>query len=149
MANGQELAKENVERFESWCASQTDDDFREIEYRGNLKRSAVATGCGFAKSVLQQNPAVKKLLSELESELRERGVLPPLKAKKSCLDNEPQELDQAQIKRDKQGVHTRRLEQRVVELEAENAELKRKLERKLERFEALSSALVDVGRLPR
>ncbi|MBE3897169.1 hypothetical protein HJ156_21005 [Vibrio parahaemolyticus] len=72
-------------------------------------------------------------------------MLPSLNEKKSSSDNEPQELDQAQIKRDKQGVHTRRLEQRVVELEAENAELKRKLER----FDALSSALADVGRLPR
>ncbi|EJG1749311.1 TPA: VPA1267 family protein [Vibrio parahaemolyticus] len=145
MANGQELAKENIEKFEGWRASLTDDDYREMEYRGNLKRSAIAKGCGFAKSVLQQNPAVKKLLGELESDLRVRGVLPPLKEKKSCPDKEPQELDQAQIKRDKQGVHTRRLEQRVVELEAENAELKRKLER----FDALSSALADVGRLPR
>ncbi|HCE3304112.1 TPA: hypothetical protein NG558_004293 [Vibrio parahaemolyticus] len=145
MANGQEIAKENIEKFESWRASLTDDDYREMEYRGNLKRSAIAKGCGFAKSVLQQNPAVKKLLGELESDLRVRGVLPSLNEKKSSFDNEPQELDQAQIKRDKQGVHTRRLEQRVVELEAENAELKRKLER----FDALSSALADVGRLPR
>ncbi|MBE3897170.1 hypothetical protein HJ156_21010 [Vibrio parahaemolyticus] len=60
MANGQEIAKENIEKFESWRASLTDDDYREMEYRGNLKRSAIAKGCGFAKSVLQQNPAVKK-----------------------------------------------------------------------------------------
>ncbi|MEI8644324.1 hypothetical protein P4S56_09150 [Pseudoalteromonas sp. Hal056] len=38
MANGIELALANVQAFEAWKATQTDDTYRQIIYRGKLNR---------------------------------------------------------------------------------------------------------------
>lgn len=159
MANGQELAKENVGKFNDWHKTINDDDFRAMEHNGQLKRKLVAKGCGFAVSVLRQNPRVRALFVDLEDDLRERGVLPPLKEKKPSPEDEPKELDQAQAKRGTQATHVRRLEQDIVELRAkvaqltaENEKLEQALEktgRKLNRLDAFNTALAEVGRLPR
>lgn len=78
MANGQQLAEQNVLAFVSWAASKTDDDFRAMASRGVLLRKEVAKECGFAKSALDQNPRIKAALRDLEDGLRARGVLPSL-----------------------------------------------------------------------
>lgn len=159
MANGQELAKENVEKFNDWHKTINDDDFRAMEHNGQLKRKLVAKGCGFAVSVLRQNPKVRALFVDLEDDLRNRGILPPLKEKESPNKDESQELDQAEAKRGTQAAHASRLEQDIVELRAKVAQLtaeKEKLEqelektgRKLNRLDAFNTALAEVGRLPR
>jgi hypothetical protein len=77
MASGQQLADENVRKFSIWMASKTDGDFRSMVTRGVLSRTEIATECGFAKSALTQNPRIRRALADLESTLRERGVLPP------------------------------------------------------------------------
>ena len=77
MANGQQLAEQNVQTFAAWVASKSDDDFRSMANRGVLSRKEVATECGFAKSALDQNPRIKAALRELEAGLRQRSVLPP------------------------------------------------------------------------
>lgn len=76
MASGQQVAEENVRRFTAWVASKTDDDFRSMVLRGVLSRTDIAAECGFAKSVLSQNPRIRDSLKDLEAGLRERGVLP-------------------------------------------------------------------------
>ncbi|ELR63725.1 hypothetical protein C942_03394 [Photobacterium marinum] len=159
MANGQELAKENVDKFNDWLKSMTDDDFRVMEHRGSLKRKLVAKGCGFAVSVLRQNPKVRALFVDLEDDLRKRSILPPLKEKESPNKDESQELDQDEAKRGTQAAHANRLEQDNIELKAKVAKLtaeKEKLEqelektgRKLNRLDAFNTALAEVGRLPR
>lgn len=159
MANGQELGKENVEKFNDWLKAMTDDDFREMEHRGILKRKLVAKGCGFAVSVLRQNPKVSALFVGLEDDLRKRSILPPHKEKKSPNKDESQELDQTEAKRGIQSAHANRLEQDIIELRAKVTQLtaeKEKLEqelektgRKLNRLDAFNTALTEVGRLPR
>lgn len=145
MANGQQKALQNLEAFEAWKATQTDDDFKQITFRGQLSRIEVATGIGCGKSALNQNPALRRALKTLEDDLRERGVLPPLteSAKKNA-DNPKQYDNTASLKM---------LDSKCASaLEVENIELKAKvkeLESKLERFGGLSETLSELGFMPR
>ncbi|WP_026973163.1 VPA1267 family protein [Aliagarivorans marinus] len=147
MANGQDLGEINYQKFLTWIETQTTEDYREMVYRGQLNRRLVAKGADIGNSALKQNPKVKERLFQLEEDLRARSVLPPIAYKSETSKDIPEskQLDQAELKRERQGVHLRRLEQRVVELEAENDALRQRLSR----FDALSSALSDIGRLPR
>ncbi|WP_394243549.1 VPA1267 family protein [Vibrio astriarenae] len=145
MANGQQKAQQNLEAFEVWKATQTDDDFKQIVFRGQLNRNEVAKGIGCGKSALIQNPALKQALKALEIELRGKGVLPPLTdaAKKS--EGKPQAYDNTANRK-------LRDSNRVSLLEAENIELKaevKELEKRLERFGELSETLSEMGLMPR
>ncbi|EKO3580945.1 MULTISPECIES: VPA1267 family protein [Vibrio] len=145
MASGQQKAQQNLEAFEVWKATQTDDDFKQIVFRGQLNRIEVAKGIGCGKSALNQNPALKKALNALEGELRERGVLPPLTEAAKKNEGKPQAYD---------NTANRKLldSKRVSSLEAENIELKAKvkeLEKRLERFGELSETLSEMGLMPR
>ena len=145
MASGRQLAEQNVATFAAWVASKTDDDFRAMANRGVLSRTEVAKECGFAKSVLDQNPRIKAALRELENELRHRGILPP------AVVQDPDEPRQSAMR--EPGRHRaaqeierlRRLEQENASLKAEVAELKRILEK----HAMLRDALALTGRLPR
>lgn len=39
MANGQQIAEDNILKFTAWAASKTDDDFRALALRGALSRN--------------------------------------------------------------------------------------------------------------
>lgn len=145
MASGQQKAQQNLEAFEVWKATQNDDDFKQIVFRGQLNRIEVAKGIGCGKSALNQNPALKEALKILEEELRDKGVLPPLteSAKKNA--DKPKTYD---------STTNRKLldSKRVSSLEVENIELKAKvneLEKRLERFGELSETLSEMGLMPR
>ncbi|GLS91980.1 hypothetical protein GCM10007916_30500 [Psychromonas marina] len=145
MASGQQKAQQNLEAFEVWKATQTDDDFKQIVFRGQLNRIEVAKSIGCGKSALNQNPALKKTLKALEDELRDKGILPPLTdtAKKNA--NKPKAYD---------STTNRKLldSKRVSSLEVENIELRAKvkeLEKRLERFGELSETLSEMGLMPR
>lgn len=145
MANGQQLADENVRKFMVWASSKTDSDFRSLVTRGLLSRTEIATECAFAKSALTQNPRIRSALSDLEKTLRERGVLPPLAV------TTPSELESLPLRQPDPLRHAReaerlsRLEQENASLKAENAELKRLLAR----YSVLQEVLAETGRLPR
>jgi hypothetical protein len=145
MASGQQKAQHNLEAFKVWVATQSDDDFKQIIYRGQLNRIEVAKGIGCGKSALNQNPALKKALKALEDELRSKGVLPPLTDAAKMSEGKPQAYD---------NTANRKLldSKRVSSLEAENIELKakvRELEKRLERFGELSETLSEMGLMPR
>ncbi|MEF1339252.1 VPA1267 family protein, partial [Vibrio rotiferianus] len=134
-----------LEAFEVWKATQTDDEFKQIMFRGQLNRIEVAKGIGCGKSALNQNPALKKALKALEDELRGKGVLPPLTDAAKKNGGKPQAYD---------NTANRKLldSKRVSSLEAENIELKAKvkeLEKRLERFGELSETLYEMGLMPR
>lgn len=145
MANGQQKAQENLETFEVWKATQTDDDFTQIIFRGSLSRVEIAKSIGCGKSALNQNPALKAALIQLEDDLRARGVLPPL--------TEPAKSDSFKLKHyDNTSKRTELNSIRVSKLEVENIELKAKvkeLEDKLERFGELNETLSEMGFMPR
>lgn len=144
MASGQQKAQQNLKAFEVWKATQTDDDFKQIVFRGQLNRIEVAKGIGCGKSALSQNPALKKALKTLEDELRERDVLPPLTQAVKKNEGKPQAYDNTANRKALDS-------KRVSLLEAENIELKAKvdaLEKRLERFGELSETLSEMGLMP-
>tara|TARA_R110002124_G_C8971706_1_gene515203 strand:+ start:8350 stop:8787 length:438 start_codon:yes stop_codon:yes gene_type:complete len=145
VANGQQKALQNLEAFQVWQATQTHDDFQQIIVRGQLNRGEVAKAVGCGKSALTQNPALKKALALLEENLREKGVLPPLKQPVKNSPEKPKQYDNT--------VNLKQLNsKRLSTLESENIELKAKvneLENKLKRYGELSETLYEMGIMPR
>ncbi len=139
--SGQQKADQNHTTFLSWAACKTDADYREMVLRGQLNRKEIARECGFAKSVLLQNPRVKDALRILETQLRERNILPPIAdpaipAVTTEASNPRAAADKARLKR----------------LEAENAALRAEvmeLRGQLDRYRLMDHVLASTGRLPR
>ncbi|NPT57392.1 VPA1267 family protein [Paraburkholderia elongata] len=145
MASGKQIAEQNFQIFQTWLASKTDMDFRQMVSRGVLSRKEMAKECGFAKSALDQNPRIKAALKAVEDGLRQRGILPALE-KKLPIDGAAPPMREAGPQRaTRDGERLKRLEQENASLRAENDELKRQLER----YVVLQEALSLTGRLPR
>ncbi|XGA78621.1 VPA1267 family protein [Halomonas sp. CH40] len=150
MANGQERAAANIAKFEVWASErQVAGDWTDYIRQGQLNRTEIAAECGFAKSALRQNPAVKTALEALEVRLRAEGTLPSGKGKKS-----PQAQDEAASASVEQRIVTlnNRTEQRVNALEEQNAALRaevRELREQLKRYQIIDDHLAQTGRLVR
>lgn len=125
---------ETLAKFIAWEKSMTNSGFKQIVFRGNLNRGEIAKGCGFAKSVLRSNPAIKDRLEKLENKLRKNGVLPDKTEAKIEADSQPKKYDGQKNKRNQDQNRLRRLEQENLELKA-----------KLRRLEELSEVLSDMG----
>jgi len=69
-----------LEKFRAWAASMSDDDFLNIVYAptGGLNKQEIKKLLGLSYQAIKKNAGVVSALKELESELRESGVLPPL-----------------------------------------------------------------------
>ena len=145
MANGKQLAEANFGKFQEWVATKTDDEYRSMESRGVIARKEIAKECGFAKSVLDQNPRVKAALRALEDDLRLRSVLPPAVAHDSDIPQPPLMREPGRVRATEDAERLRRLEQENAALRAEVAELKRAVDK----FAVLRDALTQTGRLPR
>ncbi|GGE69672.1 hypothetical protein GCM10011533_22510 [Streptosporangium jomthongense] len=143
--NGKQKAQQNIEAFHAWTATQSDEDYKQIIFRGQLNRGEIAKATGVGKSALRQNPEIKRLLESLENELRAREILPPLTPASEHQEGELQLYD-AEVSR------RARNDQRAARLEQENIELKARvneLESRLARFGELSEALTEMGMMPR
>lgn len=145
MASGRQIAEQNFEAFNTWLASKTDADFRQLASRGVLSRKEIAIECGFSKSALDQNPRIKAALKAAEELLRERGVLPSLAEKSPEKSDEPLMREVGKQKLVIDAERLRRLEQENASLRSENGELKRQLER----YALIRDALSLNGRVPR
>lgn len=146
MPSGPQIAEENYAAFLSWSTSKSDDDFREYVHRGKLKRSEIAVECGFGKSALTQNPAIRTALEKLEADLRLVGILPALLPRQAGADR-----DELPV-RDKGAQQRRQDSQRLNSLEQQNAALRAELaaaKSMLERYALVSEFLAETGRLPR
>lgn len=145
MANGKQLAEQNISIFNAWIATKSDADFRRLVIRGVLSRTEIARQCGFAKSALAQNPRIKEALRVLEDELRARGALPEVPNLSAVPEEctQPRESGQTRMKCD---IGT--LQPLHAEIASQSDEIA-KLKQRLEKFEALHEALVITGRLPR
>ncbi|MCS6128547.1 hypothetical protein G3485_15560 [Shewanella baltica] len=143
--NGTEKALQNLSAFQTWVATQSDEDFTQITFRGQLNRGEVAKAIGCGKSALTQNPALKDALKLLEDNLRGKGILPPEAETAKGHNDKPKQYDNTANRRAMDS-------NRLSVLEAENIELKAKvkeLEGKLERFGELSETLSEMGFMPR
>lgn len=145
MASGKQIAEQSAQAFATWVAGKTDDDFLAMANRGVLSRKEIATECGFAKSALDQNPRIKTALRELEDSLRQRGVLPKATEKSPEEAAKPLMREPGKLRASLDAERMRRLETDHASLKAENAELKRALEK----YTLLGEALALTGRLPR
>ncbi len=145
MSSGRQVADENVKKFVAWVTTKSDEDFRSISLRGVLSRTDIAAECGFAKSVLNQNPRIRDSLKELEAQLRGRGVLPRPAAEAAGSLLEPRTRQADGVGSAREAERLKRLEQENASLRAELAEVKRALSR----YAVLQDALAETGRLPR
>lgn len=145
MASGQQLSEQNFIAFNTWLASKTDVDFRQLVSRGVLSRKEIAIECGFSKSALDQNPRIKAGLKAAEQDLRERGILPPIAEKSPEQTAEPLMREVGKQKLGLDAERLRRLEQENASLRSENGELKRQMER----YVVIREALALTGRVPR
>lgn len=146
MANGQQIAEENHAAFLAWVACKSDVDFKEYVFRGKLKRTEIAAECGFGKSALTQNPAIRSALESLEEELRAAGVLPPMTTSLP-----PGQRTEPPM-RDTDAKQRRQDGQRLNSLEQENAALRAELQaakQMLDRYTLMTEFLEETGRMPR
>ena len=143
MANGQEKARENLVAFQRWAATQTDNDFKQIVFRGQLNRGEVASAIGIGKSAAPES-GDKIGLDNLETVLRERGVLPPLTETAQQQRSAPKPYDASVNKRAMESKRLSVLEQENIELKARVATL----EAKLKRYGELSEVLSEFGVAP-
>lgn len=150
MANGQQLAEQNVNTFMTWVASKNDGDFKNMAVRGSLSRTEIAAECGFAKSALRQNPKIAKALKALEDGLRKRGALPPLAV--VAADDGKNETTVLPTPQTSQSGMSALDARRLSRLETENAALRAEvgeLKRQLGTFAILQEVLSETGRMPR
>ena|SRR5690554_2547996 len=150
MANGKDIGAANVRKFQNWAAERkAAGDWAEYIRQGQLNRTEIASECGFAKSALRQNPAVKAALEALETCLRARGTLPPAKGEKT-----PQTQHEAATASVDRRVATlnNRTEQRVKALEEQNASLRAEvleLREQVKRYQIIDDHLAQTGRMVR
>ena len=145
MASGQQIAEQNFQTFSAWVASKSDDDFRAMASRGVLSRKEIALECRFSKSALDQNPRIKTALRGLEDSLRQRDVLPPFVERDPDAIAAPVMREPGKLRAAQDAELLRRVQHENAILKAENAELKRVVEKQ----SILREALALTGRLPR
>jgi len=143
MANGWQMATENVGRFEAWTREHRErGDWPRDARSGKLNRSEIAAECGFGRSVFGQNPAVRDLLFKLEDDLRREGILLA-----PCTGTTQVEKSTG---RDARTIAIQ--ERRIRDLEAERRSLRERvdeLERLLPRYDLIDRHMRETGRLLR
>lgn len=147
--SGQQIAKDNLLKFQSWIAErEAADDWKDYLRGDKLNRSEIAAECGFALSVLRQNPAVKEALHALEARLEALSVTQSLKPAPG-VSNERAIAAEKVI--DQRIMAAKgKAEARVKALEEQNAALKAEvadLRARLRRFNHLDDHLGRTGRL--
>ena len=151
MPSGKQIAAENIAKFEAWVDERRQaGDWQEYMRGGRmLNRTEIANECGFAKSVLRQNPTVNAALEALETELVESGIMRRLDTNfMSTAGQTPSEgaIDQRiTLINDK-------AEKRIKSLEEQNAALKAELmdlRDKLKRYDLIEKHLTETGRMVR
>lgn len=134
-------ARKNLDAFQRWVVGKADDNYRQMAHRGSLNRVEIATECGFDKSALQRNPAIRVALRTCEDELRARGPISPRV-----------QVAESAAQQRSGGVRAACNDGRLRTVEQENAALRaelRTLRAALQRFEGLDEVLADTGRLPK
>lgn len=130
----------NLSAFCYWVSSKSTFDFKKYERRGKLNRVDISRECGFARSVCDQNPRVRRALDELESRLRSEGVLQSKTIQDQGLQDQ---LPLASSCSDTL---------RIKELELENAILRSELaelKEKFSKYTVFAETLLESGRIPR
>lgn len=138
MSSRRELAQEYAERVGQWIAERDQcGDYREYERGGKVNRGALCAELDFSRSVINQNPAVKAALASAEQRWF-GGSQEDTQAHEAA--RERSEKRAAQRASD-----VSRLEDEVAKLKAENALLRKQLER----YAAMDAVIQQTGLAPR
>ncbi|MEI8353955.1 MAG: hypothetical protein WCG22_05545 [Lentisphaerota bacterium] len=138
MSSRRELAQEYAQRVVQWIAERDRrGDHAEYERDGRINRGALCAELDFGRSVLTQNPAVKAALAEAEARWFERRQV----------DIEAHEAarERAEKRVAERSADVSKLEDELARLKAENALLRRQLER----YEAMDEVIRQTGMAPR
>ena len=132
--SGQQKAQENVELVIRWIAERDlQNDFHEYERQGKINRGALCEELDFARSVVNQNPAVKALIAEAEARWYEAKA-DDVKSLKSASERSEKRVAQTVSDNSK-------LLDELAKLKAENHLLRTKLEK----FEAMEEIIASTG----
>lgn len=146
MANGQQIAKQNLNKFLAWTQERKiANDWQDYLHRGKLHRTLIASECNFAKSVLQQNPSVKEALSLLEGELASANLIQPSTPT-------PARSKPSMPPFPSTDPNSTKFERRVKELEEKNILLKIEndhLRQSLKQYEMIEDNMLRSGLLPK
>lgn len=158
--SGRQIAQLNLERFKQWIVErETAADWIDYVRGEKLNRTEIAVECGFAKSVLQQNPSVKAELDLLEVRLRLSGAFgTPSEPRTStgagsaaCFGGyRPDDVAAAQTSVRRALAAKAKAESRVKSLEEQNGTLRaeiRDLRDRLSKLDMLDDHLGRTGRL--
>lgn len=139
MANGQQIAAENVRKIKLWIEERKRvKDYLDYEHQGRINRSSLSEELGFARSVVTQNGEVNRLISEAEELwFSERQK------------DDDKALEAASERSERKSVLTAAENSRLMDenakLRAENAILKSQLRR----YAAMAEVLAETGIAPR
>ncbi|MFG6562145.1 hypothetical protein ACGYK7_16800 [Sulfitobacter sp. 1A15299] len=138
MPSGQQLAKENFARFSTWVSErEARGDYADYLHRGKLNRSEIATELGFGASAFGQNPAIRKLVEELDVRW---GSQHPASSKSLAEESSARERANNRVKRTE--ASNSKLLQRIISLEEENRQLRRELE-EVKQFRSARDAFLE------
>ena len=141
-----ERGQQYFEMFTAWRDSMTDKAFATIVYAssGKLNKGQIRILSGISTEALKNNTQVKAALSQLESDLRKRGVLPRLTQKSDEPKSKARLYDQSENKSREESmrigvleVSNHDLRVKVAELETKVRLLEQRLAANSEVFEAI------------
>jgi hypothetical protein len=148
--NGRDIGVQNLGAFKAWIAERdAANDWCDYVRGAKLNRSEIAAECGFALSVLRQNPAVKAALMALEDRLQSCGTFTAPVAPSTSSEGEIEDASALAVDR-RIMVAKRKLEERVKSLEEKNATLRAEvstLREELAKYQHLENHLCRTGRL--
>ena len=153
----QETGQVYLEKFRAWKDSMSEDHFRQIVYapRGILNRQQIKKLAGLSDQAIKKNPNIKAELQNLENDLRDLGVLPPLTELGEQEREEPKLYDRSvgQSKIDSTRVaqleaSNHELQVKVEKLQKENANLKEQLALHKETVDAIDDGLAVFKQCP-
>jgi hypothetical protein len=129
--SGVERAQDHVDALEEYLENLGDQPLP--RYGGvELNKSAIAKACGFDRQVFRSNPRCAEILSNADDRDRKANLT---------------RLEQAEAVREQKAKvdgNQMALEEENLRLKAENASLRRELDR----FKRLSAVIAETGRLP-
>lgn len=136
MANGQQLGRENEDKVDKWIkARDSAGDYLVYEHQGKIKRASLIEELGFSRSVVTQNGAVNKLLTDAEQRWYGKKRAADGKSIKAA----------SERKSDLTAAENSRLMDELARVKAENTLLKTKLRR----YAAMADVLAETGIAPR
>ena len=140
--NGTQQSDENAKKYILWEAKVSDEELIGMVRGKQLNKTHVGGQCGIDRSQLTKNPTIEPLYEALEKRLRKGGILPKLTEQGKAEQKKPT-LDKESLKAAQQQSRVPSLEQKIIELKAENEALKGKLGR----FSELNDVYNDMAEL--